>query len=153
MNVEIGAEAALFPEKEYINRIAVAVQVISVLLNKKQPWIKWIFYSIVSICENKKYEWFLLVRTYIFSKSLPSVAKSKRFYVNTPYTPMFWKTPLLGYKSIHSPAQMFNLLPKFLYSKIRKFERTTPSLFSSRMKCYTIVSSQKMSQLCKYYAP
>jgi hypothetical protein len=37
MNVEIGAEAALFPEKEYINRIAVAVQVISVLLNKKQP--------------------------------------------------------------------------------------------------------------------
>ncbi len=27
MNVEIGAEAALFPEKEYINGIAVAVQV------------------------------------------------------------------------------------------------------------------------------
>ncbi len=26
MNVEIGAEAALFPEKEYINVIAVAVQ-------------------------------------------------------------------------------------------------------------------------------
>jgi hypothetical protein len=26
MNVEIGAEAALFPEKEYINEIAVAVQ-------------------------------------------------------------------------------------------------------------------------------
>jgi hypothetical protein len=25
MHVEIGAEAALFPEKEYINRIAVAV--------------------------------------------------------------------------------------------------------------------------------
>jgi hypothetical protein len=25
MNVEIGAEAALFPEKKYINRIAVAV--------------------------------------------------------------------------------------------------------------------------------
>jgi hypothetical protein len=25
MNVEIGAEAALFPEEEYINRIAVAV--------------------------------------------------------------------------------------------------------------------------------
>jgi hypothetical protein len=25
MNVEIGAEAALFPEKEYINRIAVSV--------------------------------------------------------------------------------------------------------------------------------
>ncbi len=24
MNVEIGAEAALFPEKEYINRIAIA---------------------------------------------------------------------------------------------------------------------------------
>ncbi len=26
MNVEIGAEAALFPEKEYINRIFVSVQ-------------------------------------------------------------------------------------------------------------------------------
>jgi hypothetical protein len=26
MNVEIGAEAAQFPEKEYINEIAVAVQ-------------------------------------------------------------------------------------------------------------------------------
>ncbi len=26
MNVEIGAEAALFPEKEYMNAIAVAVQ-------------------------------------------------------------------------------------------------------------------------------
>jgi hypothetical protein len=29
MNVEIGAEAALFPEKEYINGIAVAVYQIS----------------------------------------------------------------------------------------------------------------------------
>jgi hypothetical protein len=28
MNVEIGAEAALFPEKEYINGIAVAVYII-----------------------------------------------------------------------------------------------------------------------------
>jgi hypothetical protein len=28
MNVEIGAEAALFPEKEYINGIAVAVWVV-----------------------------------------------------------------------------------------------------------------------------
>jgi hypothetical protein len=28
MNVEIGAEAALFPEKEYINGIAVAVYAI-----------------------------------------------------------------------------------------------------------------------------
>jgi len=27
MNVEIGAEAALFPEKEYINGIAVAVYI------------------------------------------------------------------------------------------------------------------------------
>jgi hypothetical protein len=27
MNVDIGADAALFPEKEYINGIAVAVQV------------------------------------------------------------------------------------------------------------------------------
>jgi hypothetical protein len=29
MNVEIGAEAALFPEKEYINGIAVAVPQLS----------------------------------------------------------------------------------------------------------------------------
>jgi hypothetical protein len=29
MNVEIGAEAALFPEKEYINGIAVAVHAFS----------------------------------------------------------------------------------------------------------------------------
>jgi hypothetical protein len=28
MNVEIGTEAALFPEKEYINGIAVAVHII-----------------------------------------------------------------------------------------------------------------------------
>ncbi len=28
MNVEIGAEAMLFPEKEYVNGIAVAVQIL-----------------------------------------------------------------------------------------------------------------------------
>jgi hypothetical protein len=32
MNVEIGAEAALFPEKEYISGIFVAVLLLSVLL-------------------------------------------------------------------------------------------------------------------------
>jgi hypothetical protein len=32
MNVEIGAEAALFPEKEYINGIAVAVYFVTSLL-------------------------------------------------------------------------------------------------------------------------
>jgi hypothetical protein len=31
MNVEIGAEAALFPEKEYINGIAVAVYKMKVI--------------------------------------------------------------------------------------------------------------------------
>ncbi len=36
MNVEIGAEAALFPEKEYINGIAVAVQCV---LLRKLPFI------------------------------------------------------------------------------------------------------------------
>jgi hypothetical protein len=38
MNVEIGAEAALFPEKEYINGIAVAVQItiIKVLTTEKK---------------------------------------------------------------------------------------------------------------------
>jgi hypothetical protein len=40
MNVEIGAEATLFPVKEYINRIAVAVHVRSVFCAKhivKEP--------------------------------------------------------------------------------------------------------------------
>jgi hypothetical protein len=37
MNVEIGAGAALFPEKEYINRIAVAVQSQSNELTRGPP--------------------------------------------------------------------------------------------------------------------
>ncbi len=36
MNVEIGAGAALFPEKEYINGIAVAVYVVGGLLLWRQ---------------------------------------------------------------------------------------------------------------------
>ncbi len=40
MNVEIGAEAALFPEKEYINGIAVAVHnigtIVFVLLRREK---------------------------------------------------------------------------------------------------------------------
>ena len=35
MNVEIGAEAALFPEKEYINGIAVAVYRLTLDLKQK----------------------------------------------------------------------------------------------------------------------
>ncbi len=42
MNVEIGAEAALFPEKEYINGISVAVYYdpvwIDIGLNKGRLW-------------------------------------------------------------------------------------------------------------------
>jgi hypothetical protein len=34
MNVEIGAEAALFPEKEYINGIAVAMHKLILLILK-----------------------------------------------------------------------------------------------------------------------
>jgi hypothetical protein len=37
MNVEIGAETALFPEKEYINGIAVAVQGEMVRKNHPNP--------------------------------------------------------------------------------------------------------------------
>jgi hypothetical protein len=37
MNMEIGAEAALFPEKEYINGIAVAVLTRSFLLIGQEP--------------------------------------------------------------------------------------------------------------------
>jgi hypothetical protein len=36
MNMEIGAEATLFPEKEYINGIAVAVRTAG---GKKEPYI------------------------------------------------------------------------------------------------------------------
>ena len=39
MNVEIGAEAALFPEKEYINGIAVAV--IPELIQIQMPGAVW----------------------------------------------------------------------------------------------------------------
>jgi hypothetical protein len=37
MNVEIGAEAALFPEKEYINGIAVAVK----YKEMRENWTKY----------------------------------------------------------------------------------------------------------------
>ncbi len=40
MNVEIGAEAALFPEKEYINGIAVAVQGHTRKLRKSDTLLK-----------------------------------------------------------------------------------------------------------------
>jgi hypothetical protein len=58
MNVEIRAEAALFPEKEYINRIAVAVcafkdakQVRSRLTTNNTAWTKTTinFYPEVSL--------------------------------------------------------------------------------------------------------
>ncbi len=39
MNVEIGAEAAQFPEKEYINGIAVAVYVLPVKPAVTLTWI------------------------------------------------------------------------------------------------------------------
>jgi hypothetical protein len=39
MNVEIGAEAAQFPEKEYINGIAFAVQTYCWYLGKNSGWI------------------------------------------------------------------------------------------------------------------
>jgi hypothetical protein len=38
MNVEIWAEAALFPEKEYINRIAVAVRREKVSVGQKETF-------------------------------------------------------------------------------------------------------------------
>jgi hypothetical protein len=38
MNVEIGAEAALFPEKEYINGIAVAMYYGSILKDQVALW-------------------------------------------------------------------------------------------------------------------
>jgi hypothetical protein len=42
MNVEIGAEAALFPEKEYISRIFVAVWIWVLTLHTQSiPVMKW----------------------------------------------------------------------------------------------------------------
>jgi hypothetical protein len=46
MNVEIGAEAALFPEKEYINGIAVAVW--APLVNQQGDWNRDHLLSLVS---------------------------------------------------------------------------------------------------------
>jgi hypothetical protein len=44
MNVEIGAEAALFPEKEYINGIAFAVYSVKPTLNQaKKAWFPLLF--------------------------------------------------------------------------------------------------------------
>jgi hypothetical protein len=54
MNVEIGAEAALFPEKEYINRIAVAVCTKVIYM--------W----------SMNYETYFMERTVCFLKCLPS---------------------------------------------------------------------------------
>ncbi len=66
MTVEIGAEAALFPKKEYINEIAVAVQGSTLECHRDGPdneyliivkspgWLKltwcnhWIFYSMTN---------------------------------------------------------------------------------------------------------
>ncbi len=56
MNVEIGAEAALFPEKEYINGIAVAVW--APLVNQQGDWNRDHLLSLVSwtlLCITKKY--------------------------------------------------------------------------------------------------
>jgi hypothetical protein len=39
MNVEIGAEAALFPEKEYINGIAFAVQLLRIFVSNSIKFI------------------------------------------------------------------------------------------------------------------
>ncbi len=46
MNVEIGAEAALFPEKVYINAIAVAVQMAITKLLAGDRKISNLFYSV-----------------------------------------------------------------------------------------------------------
>jgi hypothetical protein len=40
MNVEIGAEAAQFPEKEYINEIAVAVLLLLYREQQLRPWLQ-----------------------------------------------------------------------------------------------------------------
>jgi hypothetical protein len=60
MNVEIGAEAAQFPEKEYINGIAVAVYdmkglddsvvIVGYTLNTRIKFSASVFYGCVSTC-------------------------------------------------------------------------------------------------------
>ncbi len=47
MNVEIGAEAALFPEKEYINGISVAEQKKSRNEKRKNPYELYVQYCTV----------------------------------------------------------------------------------------------------------
>ncbi len=55
MNVEIGAEAALFPEKEYIKGIFVAVYVLDPTLIKKENQIFLIYKEIQSGAVAKSY--------------------------------------------------------------------------------------------------
>jgi hypothetical protein len=50
MNVEIGAEAAVFPEKEYINGIAVAVHVPSTPKAGQNATISIIMTKIFHLC-------------------------------------------------------------------------------------------------------
>jgi hypothetical protein len=55
MNVEIGAEAAQFPGKEYINGIAVAVYKITrkVVLKITQKSIRFLFFQNLGAAEGK----------------------------------------------------------------------------------------------------
>jgi hypothetical protein len=55
MNVEIGAEAALFPEKEYIDGIAVAVQFLTriIMHNGIAPNLQRRIFSFRLICAKK----------------------------------------------------------------------------------------------------
>jgi hypothetical protein len=58
MNVEIGAEAALFPEKEYINGIAVAVRYAAIgyihcFYYRASNDLKWTLH-ICSLCSTNK---------------------------------------------------------------------------------------------------
>ncbi len=50
MNVEIGAEAALFPKKEYINVIAVAVRYLILVILRARSFYHFFLVDILTFC-------------------------------------------------------------------------------------------------------
>jgi hypothetical protein len=50
MNVEIGAEAALFPEKEYINGIAVAAYNLLLQFYLLKKFLKCLYIFFTTVC-------------------------------------------------------------------------------------------------------
>jgi hypothetical protein len=69
MNVEIGTEAAQFPEKEYINGISVAVHHIKLLEERGRACVPRLLFNIKDV-EKNKYD--ICSNSPLFCRSRPS---------------------------------------------------------------------------------